>query len=289
MDNVSSKIVIVCMFASLILIMSARPGLSYAQQQSNFAATLTGKDMQPPVSTSASGTAKFSVDPNGTLSYEVDANNINQVIGVPLMQKNGTILAELLNVYANTGVSQGYNRQQAAIPTGPINGKLTAGVLTGNQLFGPLFGKNITDLVSSIKSGAVYVAIRTTSHQQGEIRGQITASAAPPSAAPPSAAPPSAAPPSAAPPSAAPPSAAPPSTNSSAAPPSTNSSAAPPSAAPPSAAPPSAAPPSTNSSGAPVAASSGKGCVNNLLNSWSSNFTSAHQQLVDKIAACFGK
>ena len=227
MANVSSKIVIVCMLASLILIMSARPGLSYAQQQSNFAATLTGKDMQPPVSTSASGTAKFSVDPNGTLSYEVDANNINQVIGVPLMQKNGTILAELLNVYANTGSG---NRQQAAIPTGPINGKLTAGVLTGNQLFGPLFGKNITDLVSSIKSGGVYVAIRTTSHQQGEIRGQITASAAPPSAAP----------------------------------------------------------PSSNSSGAPVAAS-GKGCVNNLLNSWSSNFTSAHQQLVDKIAACFGK
>jgi hypothetical protein len=206
--------------------------------------------VQPPVSTSASGTAKFSVDPNGTLSYEVDANNINQVIGVPLMQKNGTILAELLNVYANTGFSQGYNRQQAAIPTGPINGKLTAGVLTGNQLFGPLFGKNITDLVSSIKSGGVYVAIRTTSHQQGEIRGQITASTAPPSAAPPS----------------------------------TNSSAAPPSAAPPS-----AAPPSTNSSAAPVAASPGKGCVNNLLNSWSSNFTSAHQQLVDKIAACFGK
>ena len=264
MANVSSKIVIVCMLASLILIMSARPGLSYAQQQSNFAATLTGKDMQPPVSTSASGTAKFSVDPNGTLSYEVDANNINQVIGVPLMQKNGTILAELLNVYANTGFSQGYNRQQAAIPTGPINGKLTAGVLTGNQLFGPLFGKNITDLVSSIKSGGVYVAIRTTSHQQGEIRGQITASAAPPSAAPPSTNS-----------SAAPPSAAPPSTNSS--------------AAPPSAAPPSAAPPSTNSSAAPAAASSGKGCVNNLLNSWSSNFTSAHQQLVDKITACFGK
>ena len=223
MANVSSKIVIVCMLASLILIMSARPGLSYAQQQSNFAATLTGKDMQPPVSTSASGTAKFSVDPNGTLSYEVDANNINQVIGVPLTQKNGTILAELLNVYANTGSG---NRQQAAIPTGPINGKLTAGVLTGNQLFGPLFGKNITDLVSSIKSGGVYVAIRTTSHQPGEIRGQITTAAAPPS---------------------------------------------------------------TNSSGAPVAASSGKGCVNNLLNSWSSNFTSAHQQLVDKIAACFGK
>jgi hypothetical protein len=29
--------------------------------------------------------------------------------------------------------------------------------------------------------------------------------------------------------------------------------------------------------------------VNNLLNSWSSNFTSAHTQLVDKIAACFSQ
>src|SRR5581483_6793255 len=147
MANVSSKIVIVCMLASLIVVVSARPGLSFAQQQSTFVATLSGKNMQPPVNTPATGTAKFSVNPNGTLSYEVDASNIDKVLAVPLEQKNGTLLAELLNIYANTGTTQGYNRQQASIPTGPINGKLTLGVLdnsNGNNLFGPLFGKNIT-------------------------------------------------------------------------------------------------------------------------------------------------
>jgi hypothetical protein len=276
------------MLASLIVIVSARPGLSFAQQQSTFVATLSGKNMQPPVNTPATGTAKFSVNPNGTLSYEVDATSVDKVLAVPLEQKNGTLLAELLNVYANTGFTQGYNRQQASVPTGPINGKLTSGVLdnsNGNNLFGPLFGKNITDLLTAMKSGSVYVVIRTSAHQQGEIRGQITA--APPSTAPPAAA---------APPSTAPPAAAAPPSNSSAAaaPPSNSSAAAPPSTAPPAAAaPPSnssaaAAPPSNSSHSSPVA-SSGKGCVDNLLKSWSSNITSAHTQLVDKIAACFGQ
>jgi hypothetical protein len=242
--------IIVCILASLIVVVSASPGLSFAQNQSNFVATLSGKNMQPPVSTPATGTAKLSMNPNGTMSYEVDANNINQVLGVPLMQKNGTILGELLNVYANTGFSQGYNRQQAAIPTGPINGRLTAGVLTSSELLGPLFGKNVTDLVSAIKSGGVYVAIRTTPHQQGEIRGQIMPSAAAPSAAAPS--------------------------------------AAAPSAAAPSAAAPSAAAPGTNSSAAAPSAAA-RNCVSNLLTSWTSNFTSAHGQLVDKIATCFAQ
>jgi hypothetical protein len=253
------------MLASLIVVVSARPGLSFAQQQSTFVATLSGKNMQPPVNTPAAGTAKFSVNPNGTLSYEVDATSVDKVLAVPLEQKNGTLLAELLNVYANTGFTQGYNRQQASVPTGPINGKLTSGVLdnsNGNNLFGPLFGKNITDLVTAMKSGSVYVVIRTSAHQQGEIRGQITA--APPSTAPPAAAAP------------------PKSSGAATAPPSNSSAAAPPSTAPPAA----AAPPSNSSAAAPMA-SSGKACVDNLLRS--SNFTSAHAQLVDKIAACFGQ
>ncbi len=242
MANVGSKMVMFCVIASLIFVVSARAGLSYAQQQSNFAATLSGKNMQPPVNTPATGTAKFTVNPNGTLSYEVDANNIDKVIGVPLKTKNGTDLAELLNVYANTGSSQGYNKQQASIPTGPINGKLTTGVLIGSQLFGPLFGKNITDLVGLFKNGGASVIIRTQAHQTGELLGQISPAA--PSA----------------------PSAAAPAANKTAAP----------------------SAPSAAAATAGVT-SSPRGCVSNILNSWSSNFTTAHQQLVNKIANCFGQ
>jgi len=54
--------------ASLITIISVTvstiPILTYAQHQTNFVASLTGKNTVPPAS--ATGTAKFNLNPNGT-------------------------------------------------------------------------------------------------------------------------------------------------------------------------------------------------------------------------------
>jgi CHRD domain len=158
------------LIAIIIAAVCTIPILTYAQQQTNFVASLTGKNMVPPVDTGATGTARFNANPNGTLSYEVDVNSINQVVGAPISLKNGTELVELLNLYATTG---GGNKQQSAYPTGPVNGQLVSGVITADKLNGPLFGKNVTDLINYIKSGSAYVTVRTTPHQQGEIRGQI--------------------------------------------------------------------------------------------------------------------
>jgi len=165
------------LIVAIIVALCTIPILTYAQQQTNFVAGLTGKNVVPPVDTGATGTAKFTTNPNGTLSYEVDVNNINQVVGAPVSTRNGTQLVELLNLYATTG---GGNKQQSAYPTGPVTGQLVSGLITADKLNGPLFGKNVTDLINYIKSGSAYVTVRTTSHQQGEIRGQIL----PPSAAP---------------------------------------------------------------------------------------------------------
>ncbi len=159
------------------------PILTYAQQQPSFVATLTAKNMVPPVDTGATGTAKFNANPNGTLSYEVDVKNMNQVVGAPISLKNGTQLVELLNLYATTG---GGNKQQSAYPSGLVNGQLISGVITADKLNGPLFGKNVTDLINYIKSGSSYVTVRTTPHQQGEIRGQIVPQSAAVTAAVPS-------------------------------------------------------------------------------------------------------
>jgi len=184
MSNFHSKIIATTIIASVIAALSTFPILAYAQQQTNFAANLSGKNIVPPTNSTATGTATFSVNPNGNMSYQVDAMNINKVIGVPVSLKNGTELAELLNLYATTG---GGNRQQSAIPTGPVNGPLTSGVITADKLDGPLFGKSVTDLVNLIKSGSAYVTVRTTPNQHGEIRGQIIpSSAAPITAAAPS-------------------------------------------------------------------------------------------------------
>ena len=167
MSNFRSKITIACIVASVIAAVSTIPILSYAQQQTNFVATLTGKNVVPPIDTPATGTAKFHVNPNGTLSYEVDVNNIADVVGVPIKLKDGAELANLLNVYATV------NQKSFTQSLGPVSGKLASGILTANDIYGPLIGKNITDLMPFFANKSAYVIVRTTPHQQGEIQGQI--------------------------------------------------------------------------------------------------------------------
>lgn len=164
-----AKMTTVLLFASIVL--STIPVLTYAQKQTNFVANLSGKNMTPPVNTLASGTAKFQVNPNGTLSYQLDAMNLNKVIGSHIGSKNGTELAQLLDPYAT--VSTGFNQVKSVYPTGLVNGKLGSGVITSDKLLGPLTGKNVTDLTNAIKHGGVYVVVRTQPNQQGEIAGQI--------------------------------------------------------------------------------------------------------------------
>ena len=170
----------------------ASPMLAYAQQQMNFAATLTGKDMTPPVNTSATGTAKFHINPDGSVCYAVYANRISGVLGSHIGTKNGTELADLTDPYASAPGAVG---TIGAYPTASVNGILTsgdikAGLITHAQLngnltntitsplsplglTGPLVGKNVTELDNILKSKTAYVTIRTLDHQRGEIQGQI--------------------------------------------------------------------------------------------------------------------
>ena len=63
---------------------TASSSLAFAQgggQQKKFTASMSGKNEVPPINTQATGTAKFTLNPNQTLSYELQANNINGVIG----------------------------------------------------------------------------------------------------------------------------------------------------------------------------------------------------------------
>ena len=165
-----------------VTLMLVFPSLSYAQRQlpqpKNFVAILTGKDTVPPVNTKASGTARFHMNSNGTLCYYIDAKNITGVIGSHIGLKDGTVLAELLNPYADVATIGSY-------PTGSVDGILGSGEIKvrGNAespfssapgaLSGPLLGKNVTDLDKMISSKNAYVTVRTTSHESGEIGGQI--------------------------------------------------------------------------------------------------------------------
>src|SRR6185437_5513749 len=135
------------------------------------------KDMVPPVSSAASGTAKFHINTDGSLCYQVNVNNINGVLGTHIGAKNGTELADLINPYAVVNTQQVY-------PTGPVNGLLTSGdikvglhgpaaVVTYGGLLGSLIDKPVTALNDVIKNKSAYVTVRTLDHQTGEIQGQI--------------------------------------------------------------------------------------------------------------------
>lgn len=138
-------------------------------QQANFIASLSGQNLSPKVSTVATGTAKFNVGPDGNMAYVVDGKNIKGIIGAHISLKNGTDVAQVFNPYVEINGKSG-------IPTGEVNGQISKGVITANDLSGPLSGKTITDLASLMKNNSINVVIRTQGHENGEIQGAVTPS-----------------------------------------------------------------------------------------------------------------
>jgi CHRD domain len=180
MSNFRSKIALVCLVASLIAAVSIVPISSYAQKQTNFVATLSGKNVLlptgagAPVDTPATGTAKFHLNPNGTMSYEVDVHNVAGVIGVPIRIMKGSHagvdLAQLFNTYRTVN---GKAYTQSSSFSALINGQLSSGELTRARLLGPLLGQNVSGLVPFFANKTADVIVRTQAHQMGEIAGQI--------------------------------------------------------------------------------------------------------------------
>lgn len=96
----------------------------------------------------------------------MNTNNIDGVIGAHIIESNGSLLAQVFDPYA-------IHNGKPGIPTGKVNGILSSGTITTDDLA----GKKITDLVSLIKQGKAFVEIRTSDHEKGEIKGQIASPA----------------------------------------------------------------------------------------------------------------
>jgi CHRD domain len=189
--SISKASATVAIATIIAVTLTATPVSIYAQQtqqkqgQMNFIANLSGKNMSPPVNTPATGTAAFHINENGSLCYQVRANNINGILGAHIGTKNGTDLADLINPYAEVNTQQVY-------PTGPVNGLLTSGeikvglsgpfsatVFTYGGLLGSLIDKPVTALNDVIKNQTAYVTVRTLNHQIGEIQGHIVPTSSP--------------------------------------------------------------------------------------------------------------
>lgn len=139
--------------------------LSHAQGEQKFTAKMTGKEEVPPHDTKATGNAEFTLSSDGkTMSYKVDVMNMDKVTMAHIHQgkvgENGPPVVWLFNSSSN--------------PTGPMNGMLSQGKITSNDLVGPLKGKQMSDLVKLINDGQAYANVHTEPNPKGEVRGQIS-------------------------------------------------------------------------------------------------------------------
>ncbi len=133
----------------------------------NFTAHLTGKNEVSPVETKAIGQAIFQLNMDGTeLSYTLIVANIENVlmshIHIAPVGVNGPVVVWL---YPSSAPPM--------LISGVSNGILAKGVITGENLTGPLAGMTLTDLVDQLQSGNAYVNVHTSQNPGGEIRGQI--------------------------------------------------------------------------------------------------------------------
>lgn len=121
---------------------------------------MTGKEVVPPVGTSASGTLTLFVN---TLSfgYKIEVKDLTSATAVSLRLaergSNGSIIAQLPLDVQGAGV---------------FTGILAQGVLDNRELMGPLAGKGYADLYAAVQGGRVYVEVETKDHPDGELRGQ---------------------------------------------------------------------------------------------------------------------
>lgn len=129
-----------------------------------FHATLSGSQVVPPVATEASGKAEFELDAEGTLSFELEVGNIDDVTAAHIhagpFGEAGPILATL---YFNPATASFTESEEIA------EGTLVDDDLTPNGDFDGSVG----GLLDLLRSGAVFVDVHTSGQPASELRGQV--------------------------------------------------------------------------------------------------------------------
>ena len=157
----------------------------YAQGNTEFTATLSGKEVVPPVETDGTGTANIEISPN-SLSYQINVLNTGQVTSVEIhsgaIGTNGDLLVTLYQSQGKNGklfdnfpkLPDLSSRLSDVSLTQKSSSFSASGNVQGSDLKGKLEGKTINDLLSELQSGKTYVIVNTQDHPKGELQGQIT-------------------------------------------------------------------------------------------------------------------
>jgi hypothetical protein len=165
-----SKKIVGIMLAAVFAVALASIGITtndltrsaFAQNQ-KFTATLSGQDEVPPTNSQATGMAEFIVM-GDSVGYTVNASNMQGVTAGHIHSgKQGENGPVVVTLFKNDS---------------PSNEVSENGSITPDKLEGPMAGKQLTDLASTMSNGDTYVNIHTEQNPNGEIRGQLMSASA---------------------------------------------------------------------------------------------------------------
>ncbi|MGE1126180.1 CHRD domain-containing protein [Bacillus wiedmannii] len=128
-----------------------------------FFAKLRGRNEVPPVETDARGQAFF----------KLSRDELSLKFKLELFDLENVVVAHL-----HLG-AKGTNGPVVAFLFGPITNPVSiecatfTGIITQEDLVGPLAGQTLDALVNEIIAGNIYINVHTVQHPTGEIRGQL--------------------------------------------------------------------------------------------------------------------
>ena len=130
-----------------------------------FATIADGSQEVPAVESNGIGFAIFRLNRNeSAMSYKVYTFNTQNVIfghiHIAPRGSNGPVAATIIPNNLPDGIT--------------VNGLISSGTLTNDDLVGPLAGKTIAELADELRAGNGYANIHTLQVRSGEIRGQIS-------------------------------------------------------------------------------------------------------------------
>jgi hypothetical protein len=159
------KILALALAVAISLFSLAHINLAFAQEEQTeaFNAMLSGGEEVPPVETTATGNASFTVMGEESIEYSVNVTGMDKVTAAHIHDaktgENGQVVVTLF---------------KADSPTGVISGGLANGTITASNLEGDMQGLAVDDLIKAMERGETYVNVHTEKNPNGEIRGQIS-------------------------------------------------------------------------------------------------------------------